>query len=160
MQNEDSNDRQVRCIAGVPDVEKAKKILKSRFFFVGLLESFDESMHILQKLFPYPLQLQYQPLHVAKDNKAKKEVLDNDASRSLLRKGNQLDLALYAFVRDELYPAFREKAGIATNDEQQKPERLSGYPIRYKMTRFYNQGVYRMLNKLRRRIQGAGPVSK
>jgi hypothetical protein len=153
MQNERYNDRQVRHIAGAPNVKKAKAILKSKFFFVGLLESFDESMHILQKLMPYPITLQYKPRHVAKDNTAKQEVLDNPSCRDLLHRGNQLDLELYAFVRDELYPAFREKAGIASNEEHEKTVRLSGYPLRYKVTRFYNQGIYRMLNKLRRRLQ-------
>lgn len=160
MQNENFNDRQVRHIAGAPDVEKAKEILKSRFFFVGLLESFDESMHILQKLLPFPIKLQYKPRHVAKDNTAKKEVLDNAASRDLLHRGNQLDLELYAFVRDELYPMFREKAGIAAGGEDTPMLQPTGYPIRYKVTRFYNLGIYRSLNKLRRKIQGAKPVSK
>jgi len=153
MQNERYRDRQVRHIAGVPDIEKAKAIVKERFFFVGLLESFDESMRILQKLLPFPITLQYQPRHVAKDNTAKQEVLNNADSRELLNRGNQLDLELYNFVRDELYPAYREKAGITACEDNTPVLQPAGYPIRYKVTRFYNQGIYRNLNKLRRRIQ-------
>ncbi len=154
MRNERYNDRQVRHIAGTADVEKAKKIVKERFFFVGLLESFDESMRILQTLLPFPITLAYQPRHVARDNSAKQEVLNSPASTELLNKGNQLDQELYRFVRDELYPAYREKAGIAAG-EASPPLQPSGYPIHYKLTRFYNQAVYRNLNKLRRRLQGS-----
>lgn len=60
MYDESYTNLQIRHIAGAPDLEKAKEILKNQFFFVGLLERFDESMRILQKLFPYPLRLQYQ----------------------------------------------------------------------------------------------------
>jgi len=155
MQNERYRDRQVRHIAGAPDVKKAIAIVKSQFFFVGLLESFDESMRILQKLLPFPIKLQYQPRHVAKDNTAKQAVLDNAASRDLLHRGNQLDLELYSFVRDKLYPAYRKKAGITASTKDSPLLQATGYPLRYKVTRFYNQGIYRNLNKLRRKIQGA-----
>jgi hypothetical protein len=152
MDNERYRDRQVRHIAGVPDAEKAKKIIQERFFFVGLLERFDESMHILQELLPFPIPLAYQPRHVAKDNRAKQEVLDNPASRELLERGNRLDQELYEFVRDELYPAYRTKAGI-TAEAHPAPLKPSGYPLRYRVTRFYNQAIYRSLNKLHRRLQ-------
>jgi hypothetical protein len=154
MCNENYTDRQVRHIAGTADIEKAKQLLKNRFFFVGLMERFDESMLILEKLFPYPLRLHYQPRHVAKDNTAKQEVLDNPASRELLHRGNQLDIELYSFVRDELYLAYRERAGIAAH-EASLPLQPSGYPLRYKMTRFFNQAIYRNAHKLRRTIPGA-----
>jgi hypothetical protein len=153
MSNESYRDRQVRYIAGIPDVEKAKKILKERFLFVGMLENFNESMRILQKLLPFPITLHYRPRHVARDNSAKQEVLDNPDTLDLLHRGNRLDGQLYAFVRNELYPAYRQKAGIvAGEDSPQLPP--AGYPIRYKLTRFYNQAIYRSLNKLRRRLQG------
>jgi Sulfotransferase family len=155
MHDESYTNLQVRNIAGVLDLEKAKELLKNKFFFVGLLERFDESMRILQKLFPYPLRLQYQPQHVTRDNTAKQKVLDSAASRDLLRQGNQLDLELYAFVRDELYPAFRKKADIPENALQEKAVQNSSYPIRYKVTRCYNQAIYRTLHKMRRLIAGA-----
>ncbi len=149
MHDQRNTDYQVRHIAGVPDVEKAKEILKSRFFFVGLMERFDESMRILQKIFPYPLTLQYRPLHVAKDNKAKQEILNSAADRDLLSRGNQHDLALYAFVRDELYPVYCTQAGLVGHEGDKPAQQPSACPVRYKLTRFYNHGIYRNLNKMR-----------
>ena len=150
MKKEDYTDLQVRRIAGEPNLEKAKEELTRRYFFVGLTERFAESLVILQKLCPYPLILENKRLHVTKDNTAKQEVLDNPAYCDLLKEGNQLDLALYAYVQDELYPSFREKAGLATQDVDEKQFQPSSYPIRYKLTRWYNLAVYRNFNKLRR----------
>ena len=153
MQEESFNDCQVRRIAGEPNLEKAIEELTSRYFFVGLLERFAESMLILQKLCPYPLILEYKRLHVTKDNTAKEEVLNNPAFCEILREGNRLDLALYAFVHDKLFPSFREKAGPIAQEVDEKEFQPSSYPIRYRITRFYNQAIYRNLNKLRRGVK-------
>ena len=75
LRTEKFNDCQVRHIAGCADVDKAKQYLRERFFFVGLVERFAESMHVLKKLFVHPLNIEYQPLHVAGDDSTKQEVL-------------------------------------------------------------------------------------
>jgi hypothetical protein len=150
MENEDSINCQVRRIAGEPNLEKALEELARQYFFVGLTERFVESMLILQKLSPYPLNLQHKRLHVTKDDTPKKEVLDSPANCDLMEEGNQLDLALYAYVRDELYPSFRKEAGLVTPEPDEKEFQPSSYPIRYKLTRWYNNAMYRNLNKLRR----------
>ena len=152
MQNERFRNRQVNHIAGESNVDKAKQIIRERFFFVGLLERFDESMMILQKLLPFPITLGYKPRHVAKDNMAKQAVLDDAASCELLHKGNRLDQQLYTFVRDELYPTYRQKAGVIVG-QTPEPLKPSRFPARYKVTRFYNQSVYRTFDKLRRRLK-------
>lgn len=140
---------QVYHIAGEYQLSKAKEEL-SRYLFVGLTERFAESMLILQRLAPYPLNLEFQRRHVTKNHSARREVLENPASRRLLEEGNQLDLKLYEWVRDELYPALREKAGIAARELEENDFRLRSYPLRYKLTRGYNMAVYRSLCKLRR----------
>ncbi len=142
-------DRQVYHIAGGYQLSKAKEEL-SRYLFVGLTERFTESMLILQRLAPYPLNLQFERRHVTKDLSARREVLENPVSRRLLEEGNQLDLKLYEWVRDELYPALREKAGIDPRKVDENDLRLRSYPLRYKLTRGYNMAVYRSLSKLRR----------
>ena len=152
MVNEDITDCQVRRIAGEPNVEKAVEELTGSYFFVGLTERFAESMLILQKLTPSPLTLDYRRLHVTKDNTAKQEVLNDPALFQLLHEGNQLDLALYAFVRDELYPSLLKRAGLEEQDVDEKQFYTAAYPFRYKITRAYNQAIYRNLNKLRRII--------
>ncbi len=149
-------DFQVRHIAGCPDVEKAKDCLKRRFFFVGLCERFDESMLVLQKLFPYPLTLLYRPLHVSRDNAIKQEVLNSSTARELLVAGNRLDMELYAFVRDEFYPALRAQAGVTGCDDTHNSPPPSSRPVRYRLTRFYSHGIYRSANKIRRLVKGRG----
>jgi len=153
MRIKDVADRQVRRIAGGPDLEKAKQELSERYLFVGLTERFAESMLILQQLCPYSLKLEYTRLHVTTDNRAKQDVLSNPDSRRLLQEKHQLDLQLYAYVRDELYPALRKKAGLSAECEVDEKRFLpASFPLRYKLTRGYNNAVYRTLIKLRWRL--------
>jgi hypothetical protein len=156
MQIKDVYDHQVIRIAGEPDIEKAKHELSTRYMFVGLTERFAESMLVFQRLCPYPLNLAYKRLHVAKDNTAKKEVLDNPDSRHLLEQGNRLDVQLYHYVRDELYPALREKAGLAGREVDETEFSSSSYPLRYKLTRGYNNAIYKPLIRLRQWLAGRG----
>ncbi len=154
MQDEGRHNFQVRMIAGGPDVEKAKEELRTRYFFVGLVERFAESITVLQALCPYKIDARYERRHVAKDNAAKKEVLENPESRRLLEECNALDTELYEFVRDVIYPAQLERAGLRDIEIDEERFERDFYPIKYKFTRGYNQAVYRSLMKLRRRFAG------
>lgn len=155
MQVKDRRDKQVRHIAGGLDLAKAKHELSQRYLFVGLTERFAESMLILQRLCPYPLKIRYTRRHVTVDNTAKQDVLNNPASRRLLEESNQLDQQLYTYVRDELYPSLREKAGLSeAGDINEKHFLPTSYPLCYKLTRGYNIAVYRTLSKLRRHFAG------
>ena len=146
---DDMRDAQVYQIAGEYDVEKAKEEL-SRYLFVGLTERFAESMVILRQLSPHRLNLEHRRLHVTRDNTARQEVLDNPAARRLLEQGNQLDRQLYEWVKHELYPALRQKAGVTEADVDEQEFEPRSFPLRYKLTRGYNMAVYRSLAKLRR----------
>jgi len=150
IRDEEKRDFQVRKIAGGPDLEKAKDTLREKFLFVGLTERFAESMVVFQHLCPYKINLQYTRLHVAKDITAKKEVLENPVTRRLLEESNALDLELYEYVRDIIYPAQLEKAGLADLKVDEKDHHQDSYPFRYKLTRGYNNAVYKSLIKLRR----------
>jgi hypothetical protein len=91
---------------------------------------------------------------VTKDHSAREAVLADPGLSRLLEERNRLDLELYAFVRDELYPALRERAGVEPCEPPESAFRPTSYPIRYKLTRTYNQLVYRTACKLRTRIVG------
>ena len=83
------------------------------------------------------------------------QVLANLEHCRLLQESNQLDLQLYAYVRDELYPELRKKAGLSVADDVDENRFLpKSYPVCYKFTRAYNMAVYRNLSKLRRRFAG------
>ena len=155
IQDKDVANHQVRCIAGDSDLAKAKHELSQLYLFVGLTERFAESMLVLQRLCPYPLKLEYTRRHVTMDNIAKQEVLANLEHCRLLQESNQLDLQLYAYVRDELYPELRKKAGLSVADDVDEKRFLpKSYPVCYKFTRAYNMAVYRSLSKVRRRFAG------
>ncbi|MCF8108923.1 MAG: sulfotransferase family protein [Desulfohalobiaceae bacterium] len=143
---------QVKTIAGSEDLAKAKQELANHYHFVGLTERFDESLQILQAIGPERLNLGYHRLHTARENSAKREVLDDPGKRSLLADHNALDRALYRFVQEVLYPAQVQKA-FSTGEKPVLPQSgPHGYPFRYKMNRAYHQAVYRTLVKLRRRF--------
>lgn len=150
IQDETKRDFQVRKIAGEPDLDKALQDLKEKFLFVGLTERFAESMEIFRHLCPYKINIRYSRLHVAKDNSAKKEVLETPHLRKLLEEGNALDSKLYEFVRDVLYPAQITETGLANIEIDETDHREDSYPYRYKLTRGYNNAVYKSLIKLRR----------
>jgi hypothetical protein len=154
MQIKDVHDHQVRRIAGQPDVERAKHELATRYMFVGLTERFAESLLVFQRLCLYRINPAHRRLHVTKDNTARSEVLDNPESRRLLEQGNQLDLQLYQYVRDELYPALREKAGLSDREVDEAKFVSNSYPLRYKVTRGYNNAVYKPLVRLRQWLAG------
>ena len=143
---------QVKTIAGSEDLDKARQELAEHYLFVGLTERFDESLRILQVLSPNPLDLRYGRLHVARENSAKREVLEDPEKRARLAEQNALDMELYRFVEAELYPALLRKAlpgGAGLGEPAQNGKR---YPFRYKLNRAYQQAVYRNLLKLRRRF--------
>lgn len=101
---------QVRWLAGSEDLEAAKKILRERFRFVGLVERFDESLLLLRARFGlHDFDVRY-----AKARNSAAERGDDRRRRELKERlsdfqdeidsRNQLDAELYAFASDELWP--------------------------------------------------------
>lgn len=99
---------QVKQIAGQDNLAKAKELL-DEFSFVGLTERFDESMKLLKLISPYPLNINYKKKIVASDNTIKNEILNNKEKYELVRNHNLLDIELYRYVKDELFPARLEE---------------------------------------------------
>ena len=90
-------------------------LLKTRFFFVGLVERFDESLVLLRKLVSGrglpSLDVWYRKRLVAKSDDIKEHLLTDPRSRALLVDANREDLKLYQYAVSELYPAFRQRHG-------------------------------------------------
>ena len=102
----------VRVLAGEPNADRAIEMMDRLMGFVGLFESFDESLVLLQHWMQEPgFEIRYRRANVAPDNTVKKEILSNPDKCELLTEWNQEDLKLYAYVRDHLYPAQREAYG-------------------------------------------------
>ena len=141
---------QTKRIAGVVDLDKAKEEIDNNYFFVGLTERFQESIKALQKLCPYKIDTRYEPLRVARDNTIKREVLNNSAAYDLLVEANAVDIELYDYVREVVYPSQLRKANLVTVDVDDEKEQQDFYPYRYRVNRFYNNSVYKQLVKLRK----------
>ena len=141
----------VRLMAGGPDLDKAKKYLE-RCDFVGLTEKFNLSLHVLDKLSPYPLNLNYKRRCTAATNTIRQPIAKDPRMIDLARERNQLDLALYDFALKEIFPKFCAKAGLSPDSEVTSFDTYtSDRHFRYRLCHLYNLIIYRQLGKLRRR---------
>ena len=150
-QNERLANLQVRLMAGGLDLDKAKRYLE-RCDFVGLTEKFNLSLHLLGKLSPYPLNLNYKRRRTAPTNAIRKPLTDDPRLVGLAREYNQLDLALYDFAIKEIFPKFCVRAGFAPDAPVASYDTItSEWHWRYRLCHFYNLTIYRQLGKLRHR---------
>jgi hypothetical protein len=95
---------QTQFLAGEQDVEAAKQILAARYRAVGLLERFDESLLLVRRALGLDgLDPRYgQPHNPAKSGDARHSMKEQFRDECL--DYNRLDLELYRFACDELYP--------------------------------------------------------
>jgi hypothetical protein len=141
----------VRLMAGERNLDKAKKYME-RCDFVGLTEKFNLSLHVLQKLSPYPLNLNYKRRRTAATNTIRQPVADDPRMIELAREHNQLDLALYDFAVREIFPKFCARTGFAPDAQVASFDTYtSDRHCRYRLCHLYNLFIYRQLGKLRRR---------
>ncbi|MGH7952226.1 MAG: sulfotransferase family 2 domain-containing protein [Limisphaerales bacterium] len=140
----------VKLMAGERNLDKAKRFLE-RCDFVGLTEKFDLSLHLLGKLYPKKLDLKYPMRRVATDNTIKKSVEKNSAFLEMARDYNRLDIELYSFAVNEIFPKLCEKAGLTVSSTIPSYVTKLRLPnLKDRLNRFYNLSVYRQLCKLRR----------
>lgn len=94
-------------IAGAPDLERAKRYLAERFGFVGLAEAYDASLLILRQVLGLP-EVRYERRNVLLSRALSPPEEMSPALRTRLEKANALDLELYRFAREELFPRFQD----------------------------------------------------
>jgi len=141
------HDVMVRRIAGSDDLARAKQLLRDRYLFAGLTERFEETLRLLAHHSPYPLDLGYFVRNAASSNQHKKRILGNAAQVALLEEANQLDLALYRYVADELFPA--ALAALPDDAPRPRPGAYTRRTWRERGCDFYNKNTWRQANKLR-----------
>ncbi|WP_299519964.1 sulfotransferase family 2 domain-containing protein [Winogradskyella sp.] len=95
-------------LANGADLELAKFRLRENFSFVGLFEEFDESLVMLEQfVFGDNIALNYEHKNDSKkEKKIKYNELNENIKKSIL-KNNSLDIELYKYVCDELYPKYK-----------------------------------------------------
>ena len=118
---------QVKKIAGRPDLDEAKRILKDRFLLVGTVENFDEFLVLLGARLGLPAT---RFVYREKNTAAERGALPlPDDFRERLAEINQLDAALYAWVQQELIPSYRaDYPGDLAEDLAAFRRRLSAGP--------------------------------
>ena len=83
-------------------------------------------------------------------NTVKQRLLADPAMRAALLEANALDQELYEYVREVVYPAALEKAGLPDEGRKDGAQLTHLQPHRYRICRFYNNAVYKQLLKVRR----------
>jgi len=111
IQRDWTRNNQTKMIAGVADADQAIRIIQDKHILVGLTERFDESMVMLKALMANNLNISYKPVNVARSNTLAENLLSTESTRQQLIEANREDLALYDFVRRELYPAYQREYG-------------------------------------------------
>jgi len=147
--NESMQNLTVKILAGGLNLDRAKLFLE-KCGFVGFTDKFDVSLRILDKLSPHKLNLNYRPGQVAPDNALKKKLESDPCAVEMAREFNQLDLELYNFARNEIFPRLCAKAGVNPS-EKVEPRAVSadGLSLRYRLSGFYNKRIFRELYRIR-----------
>jgi hypothetical protein len=138
----------VKLIAGEKNLDKAKRFLE-KYDFVGLTEKFDLSLHVLGRLSPRKLNLNYKKYVIRKDDKVKKALQADSKTAEVAGVYNKLDLELYAFAVNEVFPRLCQKAGFSPSDNVATYDTYTNViKPRFLAGRYYNK-IYRQVCKIR-----------
>ena len=149
----------VKLMAGERNLDKAKRFLE-RCSCVGLTEKFDLSLHVLERLSPYRLNLAYKRRNTAPDNTIKTSVMNDERLKQMAADYNKLDMDLYAFAVSEIFPKLCARAGFQPTDRVPSYNRLpSELTWRRVLSRFYNHLLYRQICKVKSRHAASGSKS-
>jgi Sulfotransferase family len=147
---------QIRKLVGCDDVGTAQALLEKEFVLVGLTERYDESMVMLRKkLGPDVIDIRYQAENVASDSALREGLLSNSATRALLEEANRADIALYNWVREELYPRQQRDYGPTLGrdvSEFRATNRVEGPDWRALRAEIRRRYVYRPAVRLHQRL--------
>ncbi len=141
---------QTKRIAGVADAERAKKILKEEYAFIGLTERFQESLKLLNAIVDKDLNLRTKQKLIKTDNRIKESLLHDERSSRILREANEEDLELYRYVKEELFPEkLNEYQGAVDRMEIPEPYAEKEFVFGHRKSLLFNKIVYKQLSKLR-----------
>ncbi|MES1948391.1 hypothetical protein C84B14_13614 [Salinisphaera sp. C84B14] len=136
---------QVQALAGKEDLDAAITRLEEDVAFLGLIERFDESLALMGPMLGIPtLEPRESRLNTASSNDIRDAVLADPETRQALEDANQLDVQLYRYARDVVYPRQLERMDIDM-------EKLTGavkpawprYNMRYATYKVYRHAVYK-----------------
>jgi len=135
---------QTRFICGEPDHEKAIEIIENKKIVCGLLEHFDESLLMFNKLvFDGALNCSYTVKKAAKKNSIRNKLKDDEAAISLIKENNLEDAKLYQYIKTEIYPRQRESYGDSLENELSKFQPKGFNRINIFLNRCYRNSIYK-----------------
>jgi hypothetical protein len=102
---------QLKMFSRSVDVQEAIENIERSGAFVGLMEHFDESLLLLQRLAAPGLKLGYQRSNTARDNEVADKLLGDPVTRGQLEEMYAGDQLLYDHVKQRLFPGYREQYG-------------------------------------------------
>lgn len=148
---------QTRFVAGCEDLEKAKEVLNRDFLLVGTLDKFDEFVAMLADRLNQPnFDPTYAIRRVEKNREAKKNLLEKYKKDIELK--HELDIELYRYVTDFLFPKALKLRGPIYYDMLQKIEAGkkivdNGYDPKayadYLVRKAYYEPLFSAIKKLR-----------
>ena len=120
-----------RRYAGHASVERAKRALDEEFDFVGLTDRFDESVLLFRDALGEPqLSVLYERVNALPDAGVLQFEELSTEIQERIRDANALDLELYEYARDRVFPRFVERfdgdlaASVARHQEENRGYRF------------------------------------
>lgn len=140
----------VKLMAGNRDLDKAKHYLE-QCDFVGLTEKFELSLEVLKRLYPRRLNLNYVRKRAARSNGIRRQIQQDRRLMDLARKRNRLDIELYSFAVNEIFPRLCARVGMTADTEVASHEKYS-HEVRpgRLLCKLFNHLVYREACKFHR----------
>lgn len=102
---------QVRYFDRSGDAEAARAAIEEHGVFVGLLERFEESLLLMQKLVAPELNVAYQRANTARTNTLARDLLADPVRREQIREMYDQEFPLYEWVKHELWPRYERAYG-------------------------------------------------
>lgn len=160
MEWETHHNHQLKMLSPNVDVDEAIRLIQTKRVFVGLMERFDESLLLFQRLFAPDLRIAYRRKNTARDNSIAKELLADPRKCDQIREMYAAEFPLYEWVANELYPGYQREYGAGLQED------LACYQARERdrvnNLNLLNYHIYRRLfylprvKKLRRTNEKAG----
>ena len=159
----ENHDYQLRQIAGIASLQRAKQVVADSFFFVGLTEFLEESMNAFARLSPLPIDVSPRrsrggdPYNRATDNSLSKRLLNDAYTHDLLAAANTRDSLFYRWVKQTCYPEYIDRARSMPPRSVDAPEALS-----FRRSKLFNNIIYSSVQRIRYRTRRTkfchGPV--
>jgi len=105
---------QTKKLAGSENVEVAKRMLREKFFAIGLMEQFDEFLILLKrKLEPFIFRIGYKSLNIGnRTSRLRKDINKKiHKYREIILQNNAIDMELYNFAKKVIIPKEKEAYG-------------------------------------------------